>query len=212
MNKSATSYFKAKATQSFESKLRLFLFKLALEDQLEFDLEKFKAFQISDESALITLYTNEYWQYEGEYLLRGAKSINAVYQAMLDLKSQLKAEIAAARKAYIDIFDSVFPKDKFDELFAERYNAHCHYCEISPAKIEQLANAKKLYKKNERGWQLELDRKRPNEEYTPDNCVWACYWCNNAKSDEFTEEEFKQVGKAIKEVWKKRGISFQGKA
>jgi hypothetical protein len=25
----------------------------------------------------------------------------------------------------------------------------------------------------------------------------ACYWCNNAKTDEFTAEEFKPIGEAI---------------
>ncbi|MCR9155235.1 MAG: hypothetical protein NXI09_14090 [Bacteroidetes bacterium] len=208
MNTAASTYYRAKASQSFESKLRLYLFKLALEDQLEFDLEKFQALQISDETALLTLYTNEYWQYEGDYLLQGVKSIKVVHQAVQELKSQLKAEIASAREAYIDNFESVFPRTQFDDLFAERDKAHCHYCDISSAQIEQLANEKKLNKKNERGWQLELDRKRPNEEYTPDNCVWACYWCNNAKSDEFTAKEFRGVGEAIKEVWRARGIEF----
>lgn len=208
MNTAASTYYRNKASQSFESKLRLFLFKLALEDKMDFDLEKFKAFQINNESALLAMYANEFWQYEGDYLLQGAKTINAVYQTMQDLKSQFKAEIEEARKDYFENFESVFPRAKFDNLFAERDMAHCYYCEISPARIEQLANEKKLYKKNERGWQLELDRKRPNEEYSLDNCVWACYWCNNAKSDEFTAEEFRGVGKAIKEVWRARGIEF----
>jgi hypothetical protein len=28
--------------------------------------------------------------------------------------------------------------------------------------------------------------------------------CNNAKTDEFTEKEFKQIGQAIKAVWEER--------
>jgi len=32
----------------------------------------------------------------------------------------------------------------------------------------------------------------------------ACYWCNNAKTDEFDGDEFKEIGEAIKKVWKKR--------
>lgn len=29
----------------------------------------------------------------------------------------------------------------------------------------------------------------------------ACYWCNNAKTDEFTAEEFKEIGKEIRKIW-----------
>ncbi|MDR0560263.1 MAG: hypothetical protein LBG92_08825 [Prevotellaceae bacterium] len=33
--------------------------------------------------------------------------------------------------------------------------------------------------------------------YNSENCVLACAWCNNAKTDAFTEEEFKPIGKMI---------------
>ena len=33
--------------------------------------------------------------------------------------------------------------------------------------------------------------------YNKDNCVLACYWCNNAKTDAFTADEFKPIGKEI---------------
>lgn len=33
--------------------------------------------------------------------------------------------------------------------------------------------------------------------YNPDNCVLACYWCNNAKTDAFTDKEFKPIGDLI---------------
>jgi hypothetical protein len=32
----------------------------------------------------------------------------------------------------------------------------------------------------------------------------ACYWCNNAKTDEFTAEEFEHIGIAIGELFKER--------
>ena len=58
--------------------------------------------------------------------------------------------------------------------------------------------------KNFRGWNLEIDRLNSNFEYKPDNCAMACYWCNNAKTDEFTEDEFMVIGEAIKNVWRER--------
>jgi 5-methylcytosine-specific restriction endonuclease McrA len=52
---------------------------------------------------------------------------------------------------------------------------------------------------------LELERKKPNESYdNTDNLVLCCYWCNNAKTDEFTEEEFKEIGKVIGKIWQTR--------
>jgi 5-methylcytosine-specific restriction endonuclease McrA len=36
------------------------------------------------------------------------------------------------------------------------------------------------------------------------NIVLACYWCNNAKTDTFTYEEFLRVGKVFAEIWKER--------
>jgi len=67
-----------------------------------------------------------------------------------------------------------------------------------------LATKRKLFKKNERGWSLEIDRKNSNLEYSKENCVMSCYWCNNAKTDEFTAEEFAVIGKAIAMVWHDR--------
>jgi 5-methylcytosine-specific restriction endonuclease McrA len=59
-------------------------------------------------------------------------------------------------------------------------------------------------KKNERGWNFEIDRKKPNLEYTTENCVAACYWCNNAKTDEFDDVEFKPIGELIGDTLKAR--------
>lgn len=83
----------------------------------------------------------------------------------------------------------------------------CFYCEITEQDIKQLLDSGKLATKriNTRGRKLELDRKKPELEYDDfENIVFACYWCNNAKTDTFTEEEFKRVGKVFKEIWKER--------
>lgn len=46
--------------------------------------------------------------------------------------------------------------------------------------------------------------------YNANNCVFACYWCNNAKTDAFTDEEFMPIGKAIgvaiKEILRKNEV------
>jgi len=48
-----------------------------------------------------------------------------------------------------------------------------------------------------RGRNLEVDRKNAKGKYSPDNCILACYPCNNAKSDVFSYSEFKEIGKTI---------------
>ena len=52
-----------------------------------------------------------------------------------------------------------------------------------------------------RGKRLELDRVNPNLPYDNlDNIVWCCYWCNNAKSNFFTNDEFLPIANAIGNV------------
>lgn len=85
-------------------------------------------------------------------------------------------------------------------------NTKCYYCGISIEQIEELGTNRKLYNKRSdtRGYSLEIDRKSPNLEYSKDNCCMACYWCNNAKTDEFSEDEFKNIAYGINITWNKR--------
>lgn len=65
---------------------------------------------------------------------------------------------------------------------------------------------RKLFKKvmGERGRLLEIDRKdAANTIYDKNNCVLACYPCNNAKSDVFGHEAFEEIANAIKKEWLK---------
>jgi hypothetical protein len=83
----------------------------------------------------------------------------------------------------------------------------CFYCDITETEINDLLESGHLSTKRiaTRGRKLELDRKQPDQDYDNfENIVFACYWCNNAKTDTFTVEEFKRVGKVFKEIWKNR--------
>ncbi len=85
----------------------------------------------------------------------------------------------------------------------------CHYCGISEE------DCKDFFKKNSkftrgghRGLTLEVDRKDSDLGYTEDNVVWACYVCNNSKSNYCTSaEEFEPIAKGIRETWIKRGYN-----
>ena len=80
----------------------------------------------------------------------------------------------------------------------------CYYCGITEAEIEALNKEQPLTKRS-RGKRLELDRKEPNASYDDiNNIVYSCYWCNNAKTDTFTDIEFQEIGKIISSIWQKR--------
>lgn len=100
------------------------------------------------------------------------------------------------------------PTPHFREFY-DWYIAHrdqCNYCGITEAEIKQLLDAGKLYTKRigTHGRKLELDRINPNGSDLLNNLVVACYWCNNAKTDTFSHEEFLEVGKAIRKIWEAR--------
>ena len=83
----------------------------------------------------------------------------------------------------------------------------CYYCEIHQSEIDELISQKLIFTKRTttRGRRLELERVLPNESYNNiENLRFCCYWCNNAKSDEFTESEFKEVAQQISAIWKNR--------
>jgi 5-methylcytosine-specific restriction endonuclease McrA len=88
-------------------------------------------------------------------------------------------------------------------------NKHCHYCNLTEKEIEKLwkieADKGFLLTKRGRGYKLELERIEPEAPYDQlENLVFACYWCNNAKTDTFTGDEFKKVGKIFREIWNDR--------
>lgn len=87
----------------------------------------------------------------------------------------------------------------------ESVDKKCHYCGLTEEGMSILwASYPDLTKRN-RGRKLEIDRKMPNEKYEViDNLVLSCYWCNNAKTDTFTDAEFLKIGEVIKQIWAKR--------
>jgi hypothetical protein len=82
----------------------------------------------------------------------------------------------------------------------------CEWCNITKHEINVLIEAGKIHTKrlSTRGRDMEVDRKEPNKGYEEGNLALCCYWCNNAKTDEFSEKEFIPIGEAIGDVFKKR--------
>lgn len=82
----------------------------------------------------------------------------------------------------------------------------CHYCNLSEWESQKLIHLGLLKSKRfpfnglfsqgvNRGYWLEIDRKDPNGIYSRENCVPTCYFCNNDKSDVFTDTEYQDFVK-----------------
>ena len=84
-----------------------------------------------------------------------------------------------------------------------KQNSRCAYCSL-PGNTKQYFG--QHFRKGRRGLALEVDRKDNSKPYSPSNCVLACYPCNNAKSDVFSYEEFREIGHVIEKI-KKRETS-----
>lgn len=106
-------------------------------------------------------------------------------------------------------------KEILDKLY-ERDGHTCHYCGIQEGDFLGLWG--EFYGLPYRGRRLEVERKetvvikgndivKMDREHTLENCVLACALCNMAKSNMFTYDEFKKVGKVIEEIWQKRKMS-----
>ncbi|HEY1040876.1 MAG TPA: hypothetical protein VGF30_15780, partial [Bacteroidia bacterium] len=97
----------------------------------------------------------------------------------------------------------IWKKKNFGIEFEEFLKWHadqekeCFYCGITEEKISELLNSNKLFTKRlkTRGRRLEFERLSSEEHYSNiDNLKLCCYWCNNAKTDTFTVDEFKLIG------------------
>jgi len=162
-------------------------------------------FEIEDHLDSLKEYTQVYWQQEENKIFEiRERVIEDIYKDMKKWKDDNKLNIEILLKHYIgNTFNKVFLRKDFDQMLEQEQE--CKYCHITKEQIDDLIRKGKLYKKHiTRGWSLEIDRKEPNLEYTKDNCVWCCYWCNNAKTDEFSYKEFKKIGIEIERIWRER--------
>ena len=84
-------------------------------------------------------------------------------------------------------------------------NNCCVYCGLTKFESKKICI---LYPEStrggKRGFSLELDRKDSSiTDYSIlDNLCLSCYWCNNAKTNYFSFEEFKIIGNAIQQIQK----------
>ena len=85
--------------------------------------------------------------------------------------------------------------NSFYKWYIKQYeiqNGKCYYCKTDEKIISTLFE-KKFHnrKRTTRGKHLEIERRNSTDNlYNAENCVLACYFCNNDKSDIFDESEY----------------------
>lgn len=195
-----------KKLESFNARLELYLFNLAkgtTGKNINFDEDYF-----------INLETKE--EYRGTNLVAKCQeygfsfSENSSKEKYIKIDSMIENWCDANEEKIKELYKkyeakykkTLFPEDNFLELLNQK---ECKYCKVSLEDIRKLYKGGKIYTKwYTRGKSLELDRKIPNWEYSEENTVACCYWCNNAKTDEFFDDEFNSIGLAIGTMLKDR--------
>lgn len=127
------------------------------------------------------------------------QELKKIYQAKKEKKGKSSdGEIITSQQGFKSTtweqFEAWFKQEEFDK--------GCHYCGTKNEESLRLYNLRPhATRGGKRGKRLEIDRREPARDYDEtDNLVWACYWCNNAKSNFFSEEEFKPIAFVIGEV------------
>lgn len=94
------------------------------------------------------------------------------------------------------------PFNTFKEWYLAQNNC-CIYCGLNNLESIQLSQKyPEATRGGKRGFSLELDRKDPKiTDYSVlENLCFACYWCNNAKTNYFSFKEFQIIGLSIQEI------------
>ncbi len=78
----------------------------------------------------------------------------------------------------------------------QKQDFKCYYCETSIFYMIKLIESNYLKARKigygVRGKVLEIDKKVNENGYNPENCVLACYYCNNDKSYTIESDEYKK--------------------
>lgn len=91
-SKKPASKFKDKTKQGFDTKWRIYLFKLALEGKSAEELA-FDDFNLNEK--IIHRYVAQYHQYETDEIIENNSTVDHIYEKMQDLEKQL-SEIGRA--------------------------------------------------------------------------------------------------------------------
>ncbi len=163
------------------------------------DAEYIRTFSCTDE--MINNYLDSFKCFKDNSKYKEKFEISAYDTWRKGNIDSLKNDLFAQNQYVTSVINSAALKLKEKQI-----EGHFEYCGVSIESIKVHLDSIKTKRLLTRGRSLEVDKKDPNGHYAIDNVALACYWCNNAKSDEYTVKEFEHIAKGIGEVWKERGI------
>lgn len=107
-------------------------------------------------------------------------------------------EMRRIRQLYNNKQGEDFEFANFNEFYKwyltqfEKQKGCCYYCKTEESVLTKLFEKKYTsVKRSNRGKHLEVERRDSySNKYNETNCVLACYFCNNDKSDIFSENEY----------------------
>lgn len=199
--------------RSCEEQLKMVLYcKVCLEKSMNQELKTYIDYEIPKDA--IKEFKKPYFR-DPDTKEKGLKGIRERNRIIRKWKDTHKNEVKFFKKAYKEYFKKQLSMGDFRKIYGKNdENRKCEYCEITENDIRNLTEKKQIKTKRYyiRGETMEVDRKDPNRKYEKNNIILTCYWCNNAKTDEFSYCEFKKIGKTMKIIWDKRlGQKIGGK-
>ena len=133
------------------------------------------------------------------------KSLDNYYSEKLQISIEELIQLRSNFKKFNDLYTRYFNENrqelfKNSEAFIEWYdkqNESCFYCEVSQIDLHRIVDSRNgnltLNQKTKRSkGTLEIEQRDPNLQngYTFENSVLACPFCNNAKSNLISEEDW----------------------
>lgn len=153
-------------------------------------IQEYNNFTKSRKNRNITDYINE--------------NINTIYKTVLG-GQKLRIGIKKLKRIFNNSYKTAFMEiSTFEKAYG--LNRKCGYCGISEKQINILIDQNKIFTKRlvTRGRRMEIDKIKAEGFYEEDNIILSCYWCNNAKTDEFTLNEFKEIARGINKTFEFR--------
>jgi len=194
-DKLAKRRFKSIMGRNYTQKLNYFLFEVYTKKKKITDLNTIK-YALDDKI-----------QIEYKKLYQDMAKIRKRNKCIKKIIDNYKELLKTDKELYFQHYaEKILPLADFNIFWNKENGRSCQYCGISEKQINELYKSNKIETKRfySRGKTMEIDKIDAFKEYTKDNIILSCYWCNNAKTDEFSLEEFKSIAKGINEVWNNR--------
>jgi len=133
------------------------------------------------------------------------KTLDAFYIRELRIDDDQLIELKHKFRRFNDLYSKYFNEQRqglFENpeaflIWYDKQNDKCNYCEITQSDLKRIVAIRNgnltLNQKTKRSkGTLEIEKLDPNIEYTYENSVLACPFCNNAKSNLISEEDWRK--------------------